>query len=168
MKYAIWIFYVSLIALVGGCGVAPLKPEVAEKTLDRDVYALVRGAGDATAAGYRNSAYCSSVADPACSDIANYDAISVAINRDWKAVRLAYMLVPKSAHVEAEDIIVFHSTKTGKDANRFIRIAAKAADKPRLNCDWVGSKILTDGGVECEGWSYKNDPVRGGAVVSRD
>ena len=38
-------------------------------------------------------------------------------------------------------------------------VAAKANERDAKKCDWVGSKILNFGGVECEGWSYKNMPV---------
>ena len=70
-----------------------------------------------------------------------------------------YLVVPVSANVESGDIVRFTRDSSRGMADRFDRIAAKDSEKGTKNCDWVGSKILNLGGVECEGWSYKNMPV---------
>lgn len=69
------------------------------------------------------------------------------------------VLAPKSANVESGDIIKFSRDTSVRMANQFLYIAAKASERDAKKCDWVGSKILNFGGVECEGWSYKSMPV---------
>ena len=66
---------------------------------------------------------------------------------------------PKAANVQPGDIIKFSRDTTIRSGFQFLYIAAKANERDAKKCDWVGSKILNYGGVECEGWSYKNMPV---------
>ena len=66
---------------------------------------------------------------------------------------------PKAANIEGGDIVKFSRDTTIRYGSQFLYVAAKANERDAKKCDWVGSKILNYGGVECEGWSYKNMPV---------
>lgn len=69
------------------------------------------------------------------------------------------LLVPVSAEVAVDDIVVSSVDYSVGSMHRFKRIAAKSKDRKDGRCDWVGSKVLNTGGVECEGWSFKSLPA---------
>ncbi len=95
----------------------------------------------------------------ACKDLSAWSVAMTNFYGKYGKFAKKSILIPASAGVEVDDIVKFHLNLDQGVAPRFISIAAKSAEKSTKNCDWVGSKILNIGGVECEGWSYKNLPV---------
>lgn len=150
----------GIATLLGGC-VSYYGPGSTqfEATSDKTVYALVRyvhpGPDDSFIDKYCSSPYAGR--NPGCESRDNVDHISVAIGRNSWGIKLQGFLVPKAAGVKVGDVVIFRAPSDARPYSEFIRVAARAADTERLHCGWVGSKILTSGGVVCEGWRYDKD-----------
>lgn len=145
----------ALAAMLGGCMTyyAGGSPE-ANELANTKAYALVQYVFNASD---RGSELCKSSENPACQHLEDFDLVSFAIGRNAWDVKKGGLFVPKDAHVEVGDIVLFEFGSKKAFYNRFIRVAARAANTKRLHCGWVGSKIAFSGGVVCDGWRYDKD-----------
>lgn len=94
-----------------------------------------------------------------CSNLNGYDAVTINLFGQYGNFVKTGVLVPKAEKVQEGDIVRIYQNLSEARMHEWKGIAARASEKQAKNCDWVGSKVLNLGGVECEGWSYKSLPA---------
>lgn len=147
--------------LVTGC--VSLSPTASPESVEQlkragEAYAVVRGTELADSADAREACVKGTLRPTFqhyCSDLSNYVvATSTVAATSGKSSLKVLLMIPKIADVKKNDIVKF---RFGTELE-FIGIASRGE---REHCKWVGSSELAigfpfqEGGIECDGWSYK-------------
>lgn len=133
----------------------PLPNQAYQSFLGKEIYVLVLSKSNAQKDSTIDSTECHSD-KTLCATINQIKQTEIATVLVHSNVALRKVAIPSSELIQPNDIIKIYVPSNQHEIPRYIELGAKSADRYPGICDWVdGDSRSYKGGVECNGWSYK-------------